>query len=111
MPVVALATGCLMVSRLPYRRLQGYLQGRKPFHQLIIVVLLLAVFWSYKAYTLFSLISCYVLSAPIVYVLKRITSAPRQTVAGDEPNVNVRNHARRPSEPRPPRSGLAFGRT
>ena len=93
MPAVALATGCLMVSRLPYRRLQGYIQGRKPFHQLIIVVLLLAVFWSYKAYTLFGLISCYVLSAPIVYVLKRISSSSRQTDATNESNVNVRKHA------------------
>lgn len=78
MPGVALATGLLMVSRIPYRRLQGYIQGRKPFHQLVIIVLLGAVFWSYKAPTLFAIILFYVLSGPAGYAYRAARDVIRQ---------------------------------
>ncbi len=86
-PAVAVATGCLMVSRIRYRRLQGYLQGRKPFHQLVILVLVFAVFWPYKAYTLFGLISCYVLSGPAGYVTKALASRRAGADAKKEPSA------------------------
>jgi len=97
MPGIALATGCLMVSRLPYLRLQGYLRGRKPFKQLVVFVLVFAVFWSYKAPTLFALVLCYVLSGPVSHIAKlvrdRLTNrqTKRQKTDGNGCDTAVRS--------------------
>jgi len=72
MPVAAVGTGCLMVSRIPYRRAQSYLRGKRPFSHIVILMLLFAVFVSFKSETLFGLVVCYVLSGPVMSGVRRL---------------------------------------
>lgn len=69
-PVFLLGTGCLMVSRIPYRRVQAYFKGRKPFGHLILAMLLVAVFFTHKTVWLFLMVFAYVLSGPIVWLVR-----------------------------------------
>ena len=65
LPVVALCTAFLMVSRIPYRRFyRTYLLGRKPFGRLTGILLVLVIFWSYPAPTLLVLVLWYAGSGP-----------------------------------------------
>ena len=75
-PAVALVTAFLMVSRIPYRRFyRAYLLGRKPFGQIVGLLLLLVVFWSYKSATLLLLVLWYGASGPLELVLRRLRAA------------------------------------
>ncbi len=69
-PVFLLGTGCLMVSRIPYRRVQAYFKGKKPFGHLILAMLLVAVFFTHKAVWLFVVVLAYVLSGPVVWAVR-----------------------------------------
>lgn len=72
MPVIAFAVGVLMVSRLPYKRFgRSFLLGRQPFGTFVLVMLLIAVLWSYKAVTLGVAVLLYALSGPIVWAIRR----------------------------------------
>ncbi len=77
-PGVSLAAGCLMVSSLRYRRFHSYLQGRRPFWQLVTVIILFATFWAYKAPTVFALSFCYALSGPAGHVVRMFRPSARQ---------------------------------
>jgi len=73
MPIVALTVGGLMVSRLPYRRFgRSLLLGRQPFGTFVVVMFLIAVFWSYKAAALGIAVLLYAMSGPVAWVLHRV---------------------------------------
>ncbi len=83
MPIVALCTALLMVSRVPYKRFhRTYIVGRKPFGQVVAFAILFAAFWSYKAPTLLFIVLWYGASGPISYAVlhmrnrKRVTHTP-----------------------------------
>ncbi|RJP36066.1 MAG: hypothetical protein C4547_08155 [Phycisphaerales bacterium] len=80
-PGVSLLAGCLMVSSIRYRRFHSYLQGRRPFWQLVTVILLFAAFWAYKTPTLFALMLCYVLSGPTGHFVRILRPGARQREA------------------------------
>lgn len=80
-PVIAIAIAFLMVSRVPYRRFhRAYLLGRQPFGQFVVIMLVLAVFWSYKTPTLLVLTLWYGASGPVFFLLKRIRDGRRTVV-------------------------------
>ncbi len=71
-PAIAAAIAFLMVSRIPYKRFhRAYLLGRQPFEQILIVLLVLAVFISYKAPTLLVITLWYGLSGPVSYLIRK----------------------------------------
>jgi len=71
MPVAALASAFLMVSRIPYRRFyRAYLLGRQPFDRFLIFMAVFAVFWLYKAPTLLVLIVWYWASGPVEWIIR-----------------------------------------
>jgi len=68
LPIITMITAFLMVSRIPYRRFYRlYLVGDRPYGQFVVFVLILAVFWLYKAPTLVFLVAWYWLSGPVLY--------------------------------------------
>ncbi|MCH9001057.1 MAG: CDP-alcohol phosphatidyltransferase family protein [Planctomycetes bacterium] len=80
LPVVALCTAFLMVSRIPYRRFyRAYLLGRKPFSRLVGILLVLVIFWSYKAPTLLVLVLWYAGSGPAEAIYRRMR--PKRPIA------------------------------
>ncbi len=69
LPAAATATAFLMVSRIPYRRFyRTYLLGRQPFGHFLVFVAVFAIFWSYRAPTLFVLVLWYWASGPVEWV-------------------------------------------
>jgi len=83
LPVVALAAASLMVSRIPYRRVHRvYLVGRRPFGQLVGAMLLIAVFWTWKAPTLLVFVLWYGASGPTFWLWRRIRGLPRAPRVG-----------------------------
>lgn len=73
MPIVALLTALLMVSRIPYKRIhRTYLVGRRPFSQVVIGILFFAILLSQPAVTLLVLVLGYGASGPIAYALRRL---------------------------------------
>ena len=80
LPVVALCTAFLMVSRIPYRRFyRTYILGRKPFSRLVGILLVLVVFFSYKAPTLLVLVLWYAGSGPAEAIFRRMR--PKRPIA------------------------------
>ncbi len=74
LPIVAVSAAFLMISRVPYRRFhRAYLLRKQPFGQLVIGVMVLAVFVSYKAPTLVVLVLWYGISGPVLMLLKKIS--------------------------------------
>ena len=72
-PVVALLTAFLMVSRIPYKRFhRAYLVGRRPFGHFVILVVIAATFFMYKAPTLLVLVLWYWASGPVTYFYHRL---------------------------------------
>jgi CDP-diacylglycerol--serine O-phosphatidyltransferase len=85
LPIVATAVAFLMVSRVPYRRLnRSDLVGRQPFSRLVLIVVVLAIFFAAKGLTLVAVTSCYVLSAPLDLLLRSIRGR-RPAAAGAHP--------------------------
>ncbi len=88
---VAAAVALLMVSRIPYKRFhRAYLLGRQPFGQVLFIMLVFAVFWSYKAPTLLVITLWYGLSGPIFFLSRMLrerrlaatTAAPPLAMGG-----------------------------
>lgn len=72
-PAIAAAVALLMVSRIPYKRFhRAYLLGRQPFGQVLFIMLVFAVFWSYKAPTLLVITLWYGLSGPIFFLSRTL---------------------------------------
>ncbi|MCO6436979.1 MAG: CDP-alcohol phosphatidyltransferase family protein [Phycisphaerae bacterium] len=89
LPALAVASACLMVSRIPYRRFyRAYLLGRTPVWQLLSIVLLVAVFFSFKAPTLVALALWYGASGPVWMLARKMrtgtTSVKVVASASDE---------------------------
>jgi len=92
MPVVALCTALLMVSRVPYKRFhRAYVVGRKPFEQVVAFAVLFAVFWSYKSPTLLCIVMWYGASGPVSYVALRFRDRRRaqREGAASAPDASV----------------------
>jgi CDP-diacylglycerol--serine O-phosphatidyltransferase len=75
-PIIALGTGALMVSSIPYRKITSRLEGRRPFGQLVGIIFLFAVFWSTKSLAMLAIAVWYVMSGPARLVYRRLKSAP-----------------------------------
>lgn len=86
MPAVAFAAGLLMVSRVPYPRMTYLFSGRRPFEQLILIIVVFVVFWLYKVETFAVAVFVYGLSGPVLYALRRFRkrSAPSTTDVEEE---------------------------
>ncbi len=96
LPLAVLATAFLMVSRIPYRRLdQTYLFGRKPFEQLVFLVAALAIFWVYKAPTLLLGTVLFGLSGPLLWLSRawRFRHAPPGPPSVDQRTERERDSA------------------
>jgi CDP-diacylglycerol--serine O-phosphatidyltransferase len=78
-PLLALAVSLLMVSRIPYGKITALLRGRRPFGQLVLVILLFAVFWSFKTLFVLLFAAGYVLSGPVLLIVRRLRSRPERT--------------------------------
>ena len=69
-PAITAAIAMLMVSRIPYMRFYRLL-GRQPFHQALIGLVVIALFFAWKAPVTFLVLTIgYGLSGPIQYFLK-----------------------------------------
>jgi CDP-diacylglycerol--serine O-phosphatidyltransferase len=75
-PLLAIAVSLLMVSRVPYGKVTAVLRGRRPFGQLILVILLFAVFWSFKTLFVLLFAAGYVLSGPVLLIVRRFRGRP-----------------------------------
>jgi CDP-diacylglycerol--serine O-phosphatidyltransferase len=85
MPAIAIALALLMVSRIPYRRLnRSTLVGRRPFGQLPVVVLVLAIFIASPAPTLLVVTVVYGMSGPATFLARRLR-ANRAPATQDSP--------------------------
>jgi CDP-diacylglycerol--serine O-phosphatidyltransferase len=89
-PLLAIAVSLLMVSRVPYGKVTAVLRGRRPFGQLILVILLFAVFWSFKTLFVLLFAAGYVLSGPVLLVVRRFRGKPK-TVPTIEPEEDERD--------------------
>ena len=95
-PFVALAVAFLMVSRIPYRRFyHTYLLGKKPFGQIMGFLLILVLFWSYKAPTLLLMVLWYGASGPVEALLRRVRGTPpvRNAATAEESQDEERKSA------------------
>ena len=71
LPAVAVVMALLMVSRIPYRRFhRTYVFSKKPFGQVITLVIVFAVFWLYKAPVLLLLVMWYAASGPVFHLMR-----------------------------------------
>jgi len=96
MPVIALAIGCLMISRVPYRRFhRAYFLGRKPVSHVITCVLILAVFLTLKTPTLLLIVLWYAVSGPAFLAIRRLRERRHPVAApgGAESVSDERRHA------------------
>ena len=82
-PIIALGTGALMVSSIPYRKITARLEGRRPFGQLVGIIFFFALFWSTKALVLLAMAVWYALSGPTRLMYRRLKSTP--AAAADQP--------------------------
>ena len=79
LPFVALGLGLLMVSRVRYTHLANmYLRGRRPFGQVVGLMVLLAVFWWYKELTLAVVVCVYAASGPVGAMVRRLRHGPKE---------------------------------
>ena len=95
-PFVALTLAFLMVSRIPYKRFyRAYLLGKKPFGQLVGFLLILVVFFVYKAATLLLVVLWYGASGPIDALLRRVrkVSTPDDAAAAGDTGQEERKTA------------------
>ncbi len=87
LPVVTLAAGLLMVSRLPYSHLVNqYIRGKRPFGylvKLVMAALVAAVLEPFVALAVTAM--AYLLSAPILVAWRRLTRRP---AAADEADAD-----------------------
>jgi len=70
-PAITTAIALLMVSRVPYMRFYRLL-GRQPFHQVLILLMVVALFLAWPALMLLVLTTTYGLSGPIQHGLRWI---------------------------------------
>lgn len=91
-PALMISSGLLMVSRVPYRKLSASLRSRRPFWQLIGVLLLFVVFWSFKAFLLTCFAVLYGVSGPIRQLirLRRPHRVAHATSTGAPPESSVK---------------------
>lgn len=96
-PAIALGTGALMVSSIPYRKITSRLEGRRPFGQLVGIIFFFALFWSTKSLALLAIAVWYVLSGPSRLVYRRLRAAPvsRRHDADEEPSDTQRHDKKR----------------
>jgi CDP-diacylglycerol--serine O-phosphatidyltransferase len=98
LPFVALGLGLLMVSRIRYIHLANtYLRGRRPFGQVVALVVLLAVFWWYKELTLAVVVCAYALSGPVGAVVQRLRRGRQPAVAATDAAQQTHHRAEPPA--------------
>lgn len=72
LPIAAILMAFLMVSRVPYGRLhRGYLMSKQPVGQFFVLLLLLAVFFSYKSATFLIATFVYTASGPVAMIIRQ----------------------------------------
>jgi CDP-diacylglycerol---serine O-phosphatidyltransferase len=96
-PVVAFLLAVLMVSRIPYKRFgRAYLLGRWPFGQFVVLMLLIAAFWSYKAAGIVVAVTWYVLSGPIGAGIRRLRRRNLPQPAAEGPSGESKSTIKNP---------------
>lgn len=76
-PLITTLIAMLMVSRVPYMRFYRLL-GRQPFHQALIVLVVVALFFAWKAPVMFLVLTVgYGLSGPFQYAVKVLRDRSR----------------------------------
>ncbi|MCH7813213.1 MAG: CDP-alcohol phosphatidyltransferase family protein [Planctomycetes bacterium] len=88
MPFVALGLGLLMVSRVRYTHMANvYLRGRRPFGQVVALMVFAAVLVWYKELTLAIVVCLYAASGPVAVLSRRLAHAspdvPQKDKAAD----------------------------
>ena len=98
LPAIAVSLAYLMVSRVRYERLtHSYLTRRRPFEHIILVLLVFAVFLTYKAQTLAALCLLYAFSGPARALYLRF----RPRTAPGKPSPTPENHSLPTQSPAP----------
>ena len=88
LPLVALACGLLMVSRIRYVHVGNvYLGGRRSFPYVLRVLLVLALALWYPALTLAVLVCAYTASGPAGYLYRRVRPKPTEETAETSPDT------------------------
>jgi CDP-diacylglycerol--serine O-phosphatidyltransferase len=82
-PLLAVSAALLMVSRIPYAKVTDVLRGRRPFGQLVVIIVLFALFWTAKALALLIVMVAYVLSGPALLLWRRLADGRRPIVASE----------------------------
>ncbi len=95
LPIVAVCTAFLMISRVPYRRFhRAYVLQKKPFGQLVIGVIVLTVFVSYKAPTLVVLVFWYGVSGPVLLLIKNFRDRGKAQPIADQSQTDHKQSSR-----------------
>jgi CDP-diacylglycerol--serine O-phosphatidyltransferase len=81
-PILLIASGLLMVSRVPYAKVSAALQGRRPFWQLGALLVAFAIFWSFKSFSLVCIATAYGLSGPGRLLWRRRRATGRSADGG-----------------------------
>lgn len=85
LPWVTLAAGLLMVSRIPYVHVgNAYLKGRRPFWQVVLVLIGFMVFLLHRTATPPILLGAYAASGPLTALVRWIRSARRPAASSAE---------------------------
>lgn len=80
-PAITAVIALLMVSRVPYMRFYRLL-GRQPFHQVPLVLMVIALLFAWKAAVTFLILTIgYGLSGPIQYGLRRLRERAHPAIA------------------------------
>jgi CDP-diacylglycerol--serine O-phosphatidyltransferase len=91
MPVVTLAVGLLMVSRVRYAHMVNrYLRGRRPWYMLFYFLLLLASFMVYPQLVLGIITLAYAASGPVGTVYRYFVPLPSSEGSMPEPRLQER---------------------
>jgi len=94
LPFVALGLALLMVSRVRYTHLANvYLRGRRPFGQVVALMVLLAVLAWYKERTLAVVVCLYAASGPAGAVVRRLRHGPKEVPLQDDATKDVQEPA------------------
>ncbi len=97
MPVFALTTAYLMVSRIPYKRFyRAYLLGRQPFGQTVTIVLVIALCFTFKTPALVMLVLWYGASGPVFLLVRKLRDRKRAKSTIDQtdsPELKIRRGA------------------
>ncbi len=96
LPVISILLAFLMVSRFHYGKLhRGYLMSKQPVGQFFVLLLMLAVFFSYKSASFLIATFIYMCSGPAKMLIKQMRHkhSPAPETANDAADANGDHHS------------------